>query len=304
MDHGKLPYSVAHFEEMNLESTSNSENDSTKMESPRTEIPLHATHETTLTTPNSIPSNVPTSYMRLDTKSMGRNPESDLPSVDNVIKTKRLNTSCLPSIVEEATTPQASSTNLPASSGKAQPSKLAERAKKDLKSVGQWEKVSISPLSNHVKSWITVDGELVLSKNGQPLQQPEEPEAVDHSLKESESLGSAVGVTGPEKIDGTNFSDNIVSDQSRPLPEPTAHSPRHSSKKEDKNSLTSSDFRSQGPTTALTGSELISQLETILKETGKIKVVKPIKFKDAVGRKFSFPWELACTWAVSVHLMR
>jgi hypothetical protein len=26
---------------------------------------------------------------------------------------------------------------------------------------------------------------------------------------------------------------------------------------------------------------------------------KPIKFKDAVGRKFSFPFHLCCTWAVS-----
>jgi hypothetical protein len=26
---------------------------------------------------------------------------------------------------------------------------------------------------------------------------------------------------------------------------------------------------------------------------------KPIKFKDAVGRKFSFPFELCSTWAVS-----
>lgn len=26
---------------------------------------------------------------------------------------------------------------------------------------------------------------------------------------------------------------------------------------------------------------------------------KPIKFKDAVGRKFSFPFELCCTWQVS-----
>lgn len=224
--------------------------------------------------------------------------------MDNVIKTKRLNTSCLPSIVEEATTPQASPTNLPASSGEAQPSKLAERTKKDLKSVGQWERVSVSPSSNYVKSCITVDGELVLSKNGQPLQQTERPEAVDHSLKESESLGNAVKVTGPEKIDGTKYSDTIVSDQSHPLPDPTTHSPRQSSKKEDKNPSTSSDFRSQGPTTALTGSQLISQLETILKETGNSKVLKPIKFRDTVGRKFLFPWELACTWAVSVHLMR
>ena len=166
---------------------------------------------------------------------MGKTPESDLPSMDNVIKTERLNTSCFPSIVEEATTPQASPTNLPASSGEAQPSKLAERTKKDLKSVGQWERVSVSPSSNYVKSWITVDGELVLSKNGQPLQQTERPEAVDHSLKESESLGNAVKVTGPEKIDGTKYSDTIVSDQSHPLPDPTTHSPRQSSKKEDKN---------------------------------------------------------------------
>ena len=289
---------------MNQESTSNSENDSTKMESPRTEIPLQRTHEITPTTPNSIPSNVPTSYMRLDTQSMGKEPESDLHSMDNVIKTKKLNTSGVPSIVEEATTPQASLTNLPASSGEVQPSKPPERTKKDLKSVGQWEEVSVSPLSNYVKSWITVDGELVLSKNGQPLQQTEGPEAVDHSLKESESLGNAVKVTGPEKIDGTKYSDTIVSDQSHPLPEPTTHSPRQSSKKEDKNPSTGSYFPSQGPTTALTGSQLISQLETLLKETGNIKVVKPIKFRDAVGRKFSFPWELACTWAVSVHLMR
>jgi hypothetical protein len=26
---------------------------------------------------------------------------------------------------------------------------------------------------------------------------------------------------------------------------------------------------------------------------------KPIKFKDAVGRKFSFPFEMCCTWQVS-----
>lgn len=31
---------------------------------------------------------------------------------------------------------------------------------------------------------------------------------------------------------------------------------------------------------------------------------KPIKFKDAVGRKFSFPFELCCTWQVRLALFR
>ncbi len=154
---------------MNLESTSHYENDTPKMESPRIEIPLQATHETTPTTPSLIRSNVSTSYMSLDTQSMEKKPERDLPSTDNVNKTKRLNTSCLPSIVEDATVPQASPTNLPASSGEAQLTKLAERSKKDPKPAGKWGKFSYLPLSNHVKSWITVDGELVLSNSGKPL---------------------------------------------------------------------------------------------------------------------------------------
>jgi len=47
--------------------------------------------------------------------------------------------------------------------------------------------------------------------------------------------------------------------------------------------------------------KLLSQLEHFLEENGSFKPdKKPIKFKDAVGRKFSFPFELAATWAVSV----
>lgn len=48
-------------------------------------------------------------------------------------------------------------------------------------------------------------------------------------------------------------------------------------------------------------SDLISDLEKVLQRHAiSNKTYKPIRFRDAVGRKFSFPFHVAQTWAVSI----
>lgn len=49
------------------------------------------------------------------------------------------------------------------------------------------------------------------------------------------------------------------------------------------------------------GVQLLSQLEHFLSQTGNLKkkqTKEPLKFKDAVGRKFSFPYDICATWPV------
>lgn len=46
------------------------------------------------------------------------------------------------------------------------------------------------------------------------------------------------------------------------------------------------------------GFSLVSQLEEFLRLNSAAEVLEPIKFKDAVGRKFTFPWNQCSTWIV------
>jgi hypothetical protein len=104
---------------------------------------------------------------------------------------------------------------------------------------------------------------------------------------------------------GVRSLDNVMGDQCFPLPEPNWKFATPSSEIDSNTSQNNPNFHASGPTTGIkkvNGARLLSQLELFLKENGSLRSdqKKPIKFKDAVGRKFSFPFELAATWAVSV----
>jgi hypothetical protein len=103
---------------------------------------------------------------------------------------------------------------------------------------------------------------------------------------------------------GVRFLDNVTGDQSFPLPEPNREFATASSEIDSNISQNNPNIQAIGPTTGIkkvNGVKLLSQLEHFLKENGSLRSDKmPIKFKDAVGRKFSFPFELVATWSVSV----
>jgi hypothetical protein len=110
-----------------------------------------------------------------------------------------------------------------------------------------------------------------------------------------------------ETRSGVGSLDNVTGDQSFPLPEPNWVFATPPSEIDSNTSQNNPNFKANGPTTGMkkiNGARLLSQLELFLKENGSLRSdqKKPIKFKDAVGRKFSFPFELAATWAVSVKL--
>jgi len=47
---------------------------------------------------------------------------------------------------------------------------------------------------------------------------------------------------------------------------------------------------------------MISQLEKFLRQNSKVEHLEPLKFKDAVKRKFTFPFHLCSTWTVSLAI--
>jgi len=102
---------------------------------------------------------------------------------------------------------------------------------------------------------------------------------------------------------GVRFLDNVTGDQSFPLPEPNREFATASSEIDSKISQNKPNIQANGPMIGIkkvNAAMLLSQLEHFLEENGSFKPdKKPIKFKDAVGKKFSFPFELAGTWAVS-----
>ena len=46
------------------------------------------------------------------------------------------------------------------------------------------------------------------------------------------------------------------------------------------------------------GFKLVSQLENFLRQNTAIEETEPLKFKDVVDRKFTFPFHLCSTWQV------
>lgn len=57
-----------------------------------------------------------------------------------------------------------------------------------------------------------------------------------------------------------------------------------------------------------TGGKAVDEMKLFASMNKQHKIIvgvgkkPPIKFKDAVGRKFTFPFDLACTWAVRKSL--
>lgn len=53
----------------------------------------------------------------------------------------------------------------------------------------------------------------------------------------------------------------------------------------------------------LQDSDLLLELDRLLKRMER-GTVMPLKFTDAVGRKFTFPFQVACTWKVSYPIFQ
>jgi hypothetical protein len=106
-----------------------------------------------------------------------------------------------------------------------------------------------------------------------------------------------------ETRSGVRFLDNVTGDQSFPLPGPDREFATASSEIDPNISQNKPNIQANSPMIGIkmvNAARLLSQLEHFLEENGSFKPdKKPIKFTDAVGRKFSFPFELAATWAVS-----
>jgi hypothetical protein len=58
--------------------------------------------------------------------------------------------------------------------------------------------------------------------------------------------------------------------------------------------------RAESADTIAQGFKLVSQLENFLRQNGA-EFAEPLKFKDAVGRKFSFPFDSCATWKVNLR---
>jgi len=308
-DQASIPDFVASFIENNAEADPTSEENAYKIKRHSVEKHSTAANDPTLIRQTTLLSNIPTSQPEPNAQPKEKKRKSVSFSEDQRTKMEP-STAERPStaptenhqiLANEITRLETTSSYLPdlaAGTGKAQP-RIEE---KDQKAPGQWEEISYSPLlsSKYLNSWVEVDGKLVPSTNGKPLQPIETSESVGPSLK---TLNPGATLSSPGNLENDNdvqALEKVTHDQSLRPAKPSNCSATHTvSKTEAKDIQNGSKVQPQVPTKTLSGSQLISQLETILRETGNIKVVKPTKFRDAVGRKFSFPWELASTWAVS-----
>lgn len=111
------------------------------------------------------------------------------------------------------------------------------------------------------------------------METPNEPDAVSKYRDEPDEDASAVTIHAQ-----TGSTENRPQASTERLPESTIH------------------LQQRGAIS--NGAKILSQLEQFLSQPGILdneSKKKPIRFKDAVGRKFSFPFHLCATWAVSYN---
>jgi hypothetical protein len=270
---GKLPLSIARFEETKLEHSIHSEDHAVEIERPRIEkLP-------SISTETAQPD---TSSSDLATISLEMCDEGDLPSKEASVEPIKDSEPVEPSLEVRNGKPPSINGAIVGRKGP-DPKRLSHSAQ------------SLQPSAfTGIRSYAKVDGKWVIldeERNNTPSggQKP-----TRNSTEASRS----------ETRTGVRFLDNVTGDQSFHLPEPNREFATASSEIDSNISQNYPNIQGNGPMIGIKkvhGAKLLAQLEDFLKENGSLKSdKKPIKFKDAVGRKFSFPFELAATWAVGI----
>jgi len=151
-------------------------------------------------------------------------------------------------------------------------------------SVKEFADLSQPKKSGDIRSYEEVDGKWVLPKRKGP-EKPKEDSQEDSQQK---------------AVNGGISSEKVIEQQFTSLRQPISKSAEVPWKAEVDEYYGLTTTQAKGSKTPLSGGQLPSQIEAFLRETGNIGTVKTIKFKDAVGRGFIFPWELTSTWKVGV----
>ena len=264
---GKLPLSIARFEETKLEHSIHSEDHAVEIERPRI--------STKTTQPDTNSSD-------LASISLEMSDEGDLPSKEAYVEP-----------IKDSEPVEHSSEVL---NGKPRSinGAIVGRKGPDPESISHSAKSLQPPAWTAIRSYAKVDGKWVVPKEGRNNTPSGGQTPTSNSTEASRS----------ETRTGVQVLDNVTGDQSFPLPEPDREFATASSEIDSNISQNKPNIQANGPMIGIkmvNAAKLLSQLEHFLEENGSFKPdKKPIKFKDAVGRGFSFPFELAATWAVSV----
>jgi hypothetical protein len=278
-----MPLYIAQFEETKLEHSVHSEDHAVEIDRPRIEKDPCISIETTQShTSSSDTSSPDTSSSDLATLSVEMSDEGDLPSKEGHVEPIEHSEPVEPSLGVRSGNPPSIDGAIVGWKGP------------DPEGFG-YSAQSVQPAaSSTVRSYAKVGGKWVLP-NEEGNNTPNEGQKPARNSAEASRSETRTGVRSLA---------NITGDQSFPLPEPDREFATASSELDSNTSQNNPNVQANGPTTEIkkvNGAKLLSQLEHFLKESGSLRSdKKPIKFKDALGRKFSFPFELIATWAVSV----
>jgi hypothetical protein len=270
---GKLPLSIARFEETKLEHSVHSEDHAVEIERPKIEKYPSSSTETTQPDTNSSD---------LATISLEMSDEGDLPSKEAYVEPIKDSDPVEPS--SEVLNGKPRSIN----------SAIVGRKGPDPESISHSAQ-SLQPSAfTAIRSYAKVDGKWVIPNEGRNNTPSGGQKPARNSTEASRS----------ETRTGVRFIDDDTAYRPLHVSKPNRELATASSEIDSNISQNKPNIQANGPMIGIkkvNGVKLLSQLEHFLKENGSLKSdKKPIKFKDAVGRKFSFPFELAATWAVSV----
>jgi hypothetical protein len=274
-----MPLAIAQFEETKLEHSVHSENHAVEIDRPRIEKDPIISTETT----QSNTSSSDTRSSDLPTVSVEMSDEGDLPSKEGHVEPIKHSELVEPSLGVRSGKPPSIEGAIVGWKGP-DPERISHPAQ------------SFQPAAfSTVRSYAKVGDKWVIP-NEERNNTPKEGQNPARNSAEASRSETRTGVSSLA---------NVTGDQSFPLPEPNREFATASPEIDSNTSQNNPNFQANGPTTGLqkvNGARLLSQLEHFLKENGSLRADqrRPIKFKDAVGRKFSFPFELVATWSVSV----
>ena len=305
-----MPYSVAQFQVKHGGSFSHSERHTAKFSTVNSPS---AANEITQSATSTRPSHLPTSILEVDAQLEAKKNSNDYPakeegpSIGHISRTTDKTTwpkrgpSELPSLSEVA----GGEGDLLSEEANSQPIKNMQQAQKQLgvpDPKANWSTISLSKISQNVKSYVEVEGDWVPSGGKTPFRDFESSQSLESSVKDSQTVGDSAKSAHPRLRNGVKPLRNVTNSTSFQCPKSGRHPAEHS-RTEGNASRETPNFPAEAPQTAINidGAKLLAELELFLAETGTIRAEKkPIKFKDAIGRKFLFPFELAATWAVSI----